>query len=325
MKTMSTFLSSKLASPLAAVLAGLLLAPTTAAAFSIQRSGFSLRVRQDINPHSVFALFALPGEAVPLSIVHAEGVSGPFAVDAAGGTVKGDSPTSWTWTAPQKEGMQRVRIVQGETGRTMILNAFVLRPLPPLADEVGGYRLGRYPERPLHDLPAYRAPRGVIEVTAANRDVRVSPHFTLGQFVCKQGAGWPKFVVLREPLLLKLEALLEAANARGWEAETFHVMSGYRTPAYNRGLKNVGFSRHMYGDAADVFVDRDGDGRMDDLNRDGKVDKADATALHDLFAEVEKTPAVAPYLGGIGIYPATQAHGPYVHVDARGFQARWGE
>ena len=325
MKTTSTYHSSQLAFPLAAALAGLLLSSLPAAAFSIQRSGFSLRVRQDVNPHAVFSLFALPGEAIPLSIVHSEGVSGPFEVNAPAGRLRTESPTSWTWTAPEEEGLQRLRIVQGETGRTMVLNAFVMRRLSPQADEVAGYRLGRYPERPLHDLSAYRAPQGVVEVTAANREVRLSPHFTLGQFVCKQGSGWPKFVVLREPLLLKLEALLEAANARGWEAETFQVMSGYRTPAYNRGLGNVGFSRHMYGDAADVFVDRDGDGRMDDLNQDGKVDKADAAALHDLFAEVEKTPAVAPYLGGIGIYPATPAHGPYVHVDARGFRARWGE
>jgi len=325
MTTKSTPFSARLALSLAALLAGLHLNPSPAAAFSLERSGFSLRVRQDVNPHSVFALFVLPGEAVPLSIVRAEGAGGPFTLEAPAGTVRAEGPGAWTWTAPQQEGVQRLRIVQVESGRTMVLNAVVMRRLAPESEEVGGYRLGRYPERPLNGLPAYRAPQGVIEVTAANRDLRLSPHFTLGQFVCKQGSGWPKYVVLREPLLLKLEALLEAANAHGWEAETFHVMSGYRTPAYNRGLGNVGFSRHMYGDAADVFLDKDGDGNMDDLNRDGKVDKADATALHDLFARVEQTPAVAPYLGGIGIYAATPAHGPYVHVDARGFRARWGE
>ena len=60
------------------------------------------------------------------------------------------------------------------------------------------------------------------------REVRLSPHFTLGQFVCKQAGGYPKYVVLRERLLLKLERLLEAVNAKGHAAETFHVMSGYR-------------------------------------------------------------------------------------------------
>jgi hypothetical protein len=301
------------------------LVPVVATAFALQASGFALRIRQDVNPHAVFAFFALPGERVPLSVVPSEGAIGTFAFEASTGTLKSEGPAAWTWTAPAQEGLHPLRVVQEGTGRTMVLNAFVMRRLAPETEIVRGYRIGRYPERPLNGRPIYRAPRGVVEVTEANRNVRISPHFTLGQFVCKQGTAWPKYVVLREPLLLKLEALLAAANAHGWEAETFHVMSGYRTPAYNRGLGNVGFSRHMYGDAADVFVDRDGDGNLDDLNRDGKVDRADAEALQALFAEIEKTPVVAPYLGGLGIYPATAAHGPFVHVDARGFRARWGE
>jgi hypothetical protein len=206
-----------------------------------------------------------------------------------------------------------------------VLNAFVLHRLPAGEESLGGYRIGKYPPPLGGRADRYSAPGGYVEVTAENRDVLVAPHFTLGQFVCKQGTGWPKFVVLREALLLKLEALLEAANRRGWKGKTFHVMSGYRTPAYNKGLGNVGASRHLYGDAADVFLDNDGDGSMDDLNRDGKVDRADAVALHDLFAEVEGTSSMKPYLGGLGIYPANAAHGPFVHVDARGSQARWGE
>jgi uncharacterized protein YcbK (DUF882 family) len=29
-------------------------------------------------------------------------------------------------------------------------------------------------------------------------------------------------------------------------------------------------------------------------------------------------------IGGIGIYKATSAHGPFVHIDVRGNRARWG-
>jgi hypothetical protein len=51
------------------------------------------------------------------------------------------------------------------------------------------------------------------------------------------------------------------------------VMSGFRTPRYNKSGGNTGgranLSRHMYGDASDIFVDNDGNGTMDDLNRDG--------------------------------------------------------
>jgi hypothetical protein len=271
---------------------------------------------------------------VPLSVAPAAQESESFLAEGPAGSLRQTGGASWVWTAPKSEGLytvrvtQRPRIAEGGVERTITLNAFVLHRLDPGAETVGGYRIGRYPERAALKgarTDAYRAPLGVLEVTETNREVRLAPHFTLGQFVCKQGSGWPKFVVLREPLLLKLEALLEAANARGWEAETFTVMSGYRTPAYNRGLGNVSLSRHLYGDAADVFIDRNGDGNMDDLNGDGRVDRADALALHGLFAEAERDASLAPYIGGIGVYDSTPAHGPYVHVDARGFRARWGE
>ncbi len=32
---------------------------------------------------------------------------------------------------------------------------------------------------------------------------------------------------------------------------------------------------------------------------------------------------LAPYQGGMGFYPGTAAHPPFVHVDVRGTRARW--
>ena len=29
------------------------------------------------------------------------------------------------------------------------------------------------------------------------------------------------------------------------------------------------------------------------------------------------------YLGGLGHYGSTQSHGPFVHIDSRGYRARW--
>jgi uncharacterized protein YcbK (DUF882 family) len=103
------------------------------------------------------------------------------------------------------------------------------------------------------------------------------------------------------------------------------VMSGFRTPRYN-GSGNTGgrsdVSRHMYGDAADVFVDNDRNGRMDDLNRDGRVDHRDARVILDAAERVERRhPELA---GGVGVYRANSAHGPFAHVDVRGWRARWG-
>jgi uncharacterized protein YcbK (DUF882 family) len=103
-------------------------------------------------------------------------------------------------------------------------------------------------------------------------------------------------------------------------------MSGFRTPQYNRlGVGEGGRaakSRHQYGDAADVFVDNNGDRRMDDLNRDGRTDAADGRVI---LAAVERVERQYPELvGGAGLYSATSAHGPFVHIDARGTRARWG-
>ena len=103
-------------------------------------------------------------------------------------------------------------------------------------------------------------------------------------------------------------------------------MSGFRTPQYNSlGVGRAGGrardSRHMYGDAADVYVDADGDGRMDDLDRDGRITVKDAGWLARVAEEVEADyPAMT---GGIGVYRANAVHGPFVHVDVRGTPARW--
>jgi hypothetical protein len=173
---------------------------------------------------------------------------------------------------------------------------------------------------------AYGLPRGFIKVTKATASTRVSEHFRLGDFLTKdQPNVWPKYLVLDLRLVDKLELLIDALHEAGHPVKGLHVMSGFRTPKYN--AKSVGpgnrsaISRHLYGDAADVYPDDDGDGQLDDLNGDGRVDLADAQILVDAAENVEKTyPDLA---GGIGIYPATAAHGPVVHVDTRGKRARW--
>jgi uncharacterized protein YcbK (DUF882 family) len=103
------------------------------------------------------------------------------------------------------------------------------------------------------------------------------------------------------------------------------VMSGFRTPQYNsRGGNTAGrasLSRHMYGDAADVFIDNDGNGWMDDLNGDGKVTIKDSEVIQ---AAVDRVEREHPNLvGGAGVYVATSGHGPFIHVDVRGYRARW--
>ena len=122
--------------------------------------------------------------------------------------------------------------------------------------------------RKLLSTAAYANPEGFIEVTPENADTHVSEHFRLRDFLTHDQQGvWPKYLVLRAPLVDELELVISQLEARGTPVRHMSVMSGFRTPQYNaRGGERAGVrvSRHMYGDAADVFVDNNGDGRMDD-------------------------------------------------------------
>ncbi|MGH7717934.1 MAG: hypothetical protein ACREON_03700, partial [Gemmatimonadaceae bacterium] len=187
---------------------------------------------------------------------------------------------------------------------------FSLITLRPFADKVRGrigtYRIGFWPyERRATSPEAYRNPDGFIEVTRDNQETHVSEHFRLRDFLTKdQHAVWPKYLVLDERLLDKLELVIDELNDAGIPVTHLSVMSGFRTPQYNaRGVGEGGrasASRHQYGDAADVFVDNDRDGWMDDLNRDGRVDRRDAGVLLQAAERVEV--AHPELVGGVGVY-----------------------
>ena len=208
---------------------------------------------------------------------------------------------------------------------------FTFITLRPFSDKVKGrvgtYLMGYWPfERRRVRSEAYANLEGFIEVTPENQDTQVSEHFRLRDFLTKdQRDVWPKYLVLDTKLIDKLELVIEDLVSRGYDVRHVSVMSGFRTPQYNRkgvGRGRADASRHQYGDAADVFVDNDRNGRMDDLNRDGRVDTRDARVL---LQAVERVEAEYPALvGGAGVYAATRAHGPFTHIDARGTRARWG-
>ena len=192
---------------------------------------------------------------------------------------------------------------------------------------LGDYRMGLWPaEQRRVSSDRYSNPEGFIQVTRENQDTRISEHFRLRDFLTKdQASVWPKYLVLQEGLIDKLELVIGALNQRGIPAKRMSVMSGFRTPQYNQLGVGAGGrakdSRHQYGDAADVFVDNDSNGRMDDLNGDGRVTTADARFLAQVAEQVEKKHP--ELIGGVGVYSATGAHGPFVHIDVRGYPARW--
>lgn len=208
---------------------------------------------------------------------------------------------------------------------------FAFITMRPFAEKkngrIGAYRIGNWPfERRSAVRDAYANPQGFIEVTAENQNTYVSEHFRLRDFLTKdQHAVWPKYLVLDARLLDKLELVISELSRSGVPVRHVSVMSGFRTPQYNQ--KGVGAggraqtSRHQYGDAADVFVDNDRNGRLDDLNKDGRINTRDVAVM---VAAVERVEREYPELiGGAGTYKATSSHGPFVHIDARGNRARW--
>jgi hypothetical protein len=313
--------------PVFLILVALVAATAVAAAsegpFKPGFAGFSVRLKGEINPYEVLGIYALPGELFDLEILDTESPES-FRVSPAGGTVQNRGGGAWRWAAPAAAGLYPLEIASDETGRRMTLNAFVMIPFDRMRDgSLNGYRIGDYPDRPLRGLAAYETPQGFVEMTPEIELTLVSPHFNLAQFQCKQSGGPARYVILQERLLLKLERLLAEVNECGHAGDTLFVMSGYRTPAYNAAIGNVKYSRHQWGDGVDIFVDIDPrDGVMDDLDGNGKVDFEDAGVLYRIIDDMDRRGD--PAQGGLARYPATSSHGPFVHLDLRGYRARWG-
>lgn len=288
--------------------------------FNPGKAGFVVSLAGLENPYSSLAVYVLPGEALPMRSAALKSLR------AERGQVRQLGVGHWQWLAPQAPGLYPIEVLASE-GRRMTINAFVMYPLSAVKEGyLNGYRIGHYPKTPMRGLDSYLPPKGFVELTPENANTLVSPHFTLGQFVCKQASvGDRKYLVLRPQLLLKLEHILQETNARGFRSDSFTIMSGYRTPYYNRAIGNkTQYSRHVYGGAADFYIDQSPrDGRMDDLNGDGRVNKRDAALLYKIIEELSGSESW-PDVGGLGEYGANASHGPFVHVDSRGYRARWG-
>jgi hypothetical protein len=299
--------------------------------FSPEKTSFALRVRDLVVPYRLFAVSAMPEEIVPLEVLGsgdlASGGKERYVLEPSREGITRKGPGRWQWQVPKEAGLYPIRILDTVAADTITLNLFVMVPYDQLEGEyLNGYRIGRYPAIPLKRLPIYKPPRGFIEVTEENAETYVAPHFRLSQFLCKQDGDYPRYVVLKGKLLLKLELILERVNERGYPCATLHIMSGYRTPYYNRVIGNVKYSRHLYGGAADIFIDEDPrDDMMDDLNKDGKIDYRDAAVLYGIIDRMYGRSWYEPFVGGLARYKKTASHGPFVHVDVRGFHARWGD
>ena len=291
-------------------LAGLPVATASSDAFG--RSG---RVR---------TLFALPGEGVvfPLTVNDPRGLR--YRWIALDGRPAADAPrplTSASPAAPATPGFYRLALTAAASGGAeTIVAAPVLAVMAPFREKVGGilngYRIGTYvAER----ISARRdVPDGFLEVWPEAVDLQVTANLRLSDFIthdARQETVWPKYVALSPRLLDKLELVIaEVTEDRPTGVPLrLAVQSGFRTPAYNAGVSRAARdSRHQHGDAADIAID---------ANADGRLTAADGQAVARAVERVERThPDLS---GGLGLYTSRRYRTPYVHIDTRGARVRW--
>jgi uncharacterized protein YcbK (DUF882 family) len=217
--------------------------------------------------------------------------------------------------APLRPGFYQLSVIRG--GTREILPEPSLAVMVPfsrkLGDQVNGYRIGWYLAERLG--AGYDRPAGFVEVRPEMLGISITKHLKLADFVTHddQREVWPKYVALNPRLLDKLELVFSDLGSRVRPGLVVDMHSGFRSPSHNSQVENAARdSRHMYGDAADLAVDADGDGRI--------------TMTDELLVmlAVERVEERNPDLvGGLGLYTSRRFRTPYVHIDARGKRTRW--
>jgi uncharacterized protein YcbK (DUF882 family) len=221
--------------------------------------------------------------------------------------------TGTTVKSPVLPGLYRLALVTASGRR--IVDSVLVAVLVPFSTKLGstlnGYRIGRYRWERLGG-DASPPPVGFLQVMPEDLNMPISAHLKLGDFVTHdQQDIWPKYVALDPRILDKIELVLADLGVKDFEMP-MDVSSGFRTPLYNRSVpRAAGDSRHQYGDAADLAIDVDGDGR---------VTYADAVAVARAVERVEQR--YPDLVGGLGLY-GNHGTSPYVHIDVRGKPSRW--
>lgn len=90
-----------------------------------------------------------------------------------------------------------------------------------------------------------------VSIKKLGRDYKISPHFKLSEFACKDESDT---VLYSTELFEKLEEL------RAWiDGEvTIGINSGFRTASYNKKIGGASGSQHTQGTAADIVVKQNG-------------------------------------------------------------------
>jgi hypothetical protein len=213
------------------------------------------------------------------------------------------------------------RLVLSRGGTKQLIGEPVLAVMMPFELKFGsylnGYRIGHYPAEWIGSGEKEK-PAGFVEVRGPeDLDLKLSKHLRLRDFLTHDDqATWPRYIALNQRIVDKIELVLAEIGRRRGDDELriqVRVHSGFRTPAHNSAVEGAARdSRHLYGDAADVAVDADGDGRFTLI---------DAYNVERAVDWIEKTHP--ELVGGMGVYSSPRFATPYVHIDTRGERVRW--
>ena len=123
--------------------------------------------------------------------------------------------------------------------------------------------------------------------------MQLEKNFNINEFKCKDGSSVPDEYIENVKLLAKnLQVLRDKID------RPITVISGYRSPEYNKKIGGAKRSQHMVAKAADIIVNG-----------------MSSTEVKDIIVSLIKCGEMHP--GGIGLYQT------FTHYDVRGANRRW--
>ena len=123
--------------------------------------------------------------------------------------------------------------------------------------------------------------------------MQLTANFKLSEFRCKDGTDVPEELIDHVQLLCENLQVL-----RDHIGKPIRVISGYRSPKYNRRIGGAKKSQHMLAKAADI-----------------KVKGMKPAEIKSVIVKLIKEGKMMP--GGVGLYTT------FTHYDVRGRNARW--
>ncbi len=123
--------------------------------------------------------------------------------------------------------------------------------------------------------------------------MKLEENFSLSEFKCRDGSDVPDELMDNVCLLAKNLQVL-----RDHVGRPVRIISGYRSPKYNRKIGGARKSQHMVAKAADI-----------------KIKGMTPAEVKAVIVELIKEGKM--HVGGIGLYTT------FTHYDVRGWNARW--